>query len=311
MVRGIESSEAPLSYVRLCRPRQWIKNLLVAAAPFAAGVMDDLETALTVFAGIVAFSVVSSGIYAINDAHDYLADRAHPTKRSRADRAHPTKRSRPVASEAIPPASARVFGSFLVVAGVAIGLLAGNIDFAAILALYAGTSIAYSLGLKQVALIDIAIIAFGFLLRALSGAVLVDVPVSAWFLIVTTFGALLIAAGKRFGERLELKDGGDAHRAALADYAPGFIEFLLGVSAAVVLLSYSQWALEIQDGVAGIPWAAISLGPFVLAVLRYAQLIYLGRGGEPETLIIDDRGLQAIGVVWFITVAFAFYGGAT
>jgi len=300
MVRGIESSEAPLSYVRLCRPRQWIKNLLVAAAPFAAGVMDDLETVLTVFAGIVAFSVVSSGIYAINDAHDYLADRAHPTKRSR-----------PVASEAIPPASARVFGSFLVVAGVAIGLLAGNIDFAAILALYAGTSIAYSLGLKQVALIDIAIIAFGFLLRALSGAVLVDVPVSAWFLIVTTFGALLIAAGKRFGERLELKDGGDAHRAALADYAPGFIEFLLGVSAAVVLLSYSQWALEIQDGVAGIPWAAISLGPFVLAVLRYAQLIYLGRGGEPETLIIDDRGLQAIGVVWFITVAFAFYGGAT
>jgi len=300
MVRGIESSEAPLSYVRLCRPRQWIKNLLVAAAPFAAGVMDDLETVLTVFAGIVAFSVVSSGIYAINDAHDYLADRAHPTKRSR-----------PVASEAIAPASARVFGSFLVVAGVAIGLLAGNIDFAAILALYAGTSIAYSLGLKQVALIDIAIIAFGFLLRALSGAVLVDVPVSAWFLIVTTFGALLIAAGKRFGERLELKDGGDAHRAALADYAPGFIEFLLGVSAAVVLLSYSQWALEIQDGVAGIPWAAISLGPFVLAVLRYAQLIYLGRGGEPETLIIDDRGLQAIGVVWFITVAFAFYGGAT
>jgi decaprenyl-phosphate phosphoribosyltransferase len=286
--------------LRLSRPKQWIKNLLVAAAPFAAGVMDDWSVLLTVLAGIVAFSIVSSGIYAINDARDY-----------RYDQVHPTKRFRPVASGAVSPRAATLFGSLLIVAGITLGLLAGNSDFAMILLVYVGTSIAYSLWLKQIALIDIAIIAFGFLLRAISGAVLVDVPISEWFLIVTMFGALFIAAGKRFAERLEVEGNGESHRAALADYAPGFIEFLLATSAAVVLLSYSLWALEIQDGVKGIPWAAISLGPFVLAVLRYAQLIYLGRGAEPETLIVSDRGLQVIGVVWAIAIAAAFYGGTS
>jgi decaprenyl-phosphate phosphoribosyltransferase len=287
-------------YLHLCRPKQWAKNLLVAAAPFAAGVMDDPATVVTVVVGIVAFSLVSSGIYAINDARDVEADRNHPRKRTR-----------PIAAGRIAPRTAIIFGAVLVAAGLGLGLAASSYGFVAILAAYAGMMAAYSVWLKHVALVDIAVIASGFLLRALSGAVLVDVPISTWFLVVTTFGALFIAAGKRFGERMELTNSGRDHRAALDDYAPGFIEFLLGVSAAVVLLSYSLWALEIQDGVDGIPWAVISLGPFVLGVLRYAQLIYLGRGGEPETLVINDRGLQAIGVAWIITVALAFYGGGT
>jgi decaprenyl-phosphate phosphoribosyltransferase len=293
-------SASASDYLRLCRPKQWVKNLLVAAAPFAAGVMDDPATVVTVVVGIVAFSLVSSGTYAINDARDVEADRNHPRKRTR-----------PIAAGRITPATAIIFGAVLVAVGLGLGLATGSYGFVAILAAYAGMMAAYSVWLKHVALVDIAVIALGFLLRAFSGAVLVDVPISTWFLIVTTFGALFIAAGKRFGERMELTNSGRDHRAALDDYAPGFIEFLQGVSAAVVLLSYSLWALEIQEGVDGIPWAVISFGPFVLGVLRYAQLIYLGRGGEPETLVISDRGLQAIGVAWIIAVALAFYGGGT
>ena len=285
-------------YIKLCRPKQWVKNLLVAAAPFAAGVMNDAATIITVAVGIVAFSLVASGMYAINDAQDVNADRIHPRKQNR-----------PVAAGRISPQTATIFGVVLVAAGLGLGLATGSLGFTSILVLYAGLIVAYSLWLKHLALVDIAMIAFGFLLRALSGAVLVDVPISAWFLIVTTFGALFIAAGKRFGERMELTNSGRDHRAALDDYAPGFIEFLLSISAAVVLLSYSLWALEIQDGIAGIPWAAISLGPFILGVLRYAQLVYVGRGSDPETLVVNDRGLQVIGVAWFITIALAFYGG--
>jgi len=299
MTTDIQPSASATDYLRLCRPKQWIKNFLVAAAPFAAGVMDDAATILTVVAGIVAFSVVASGVYAINDAKDFEADRHHPKKQTR-----------PVAAGRISPASALAFGGVLVAVGVGMGVLTGSAGFAGIVSIYALTTIAYSIWLKHVALVDIAIIAFGFLLRALSGAVLVDVPVSAWFLIVTTFGALFIAAGKRLSERMTLEGNGNSLRVALDDYAPGFIEFLLGVSTAVVLLSYSLWALELQSETSGIPWATVSLGPFVLAVLRYAQLIYLGRGGEPEALVLGDRGLQAAGAVWVMTMALTFYGGS-
>lgn len=277
-----------------------MKNLLVAAAPFAAAVMDDLATIATVALGIAAFSVVSSGMYAINDAVDVDVDRNHPKKQAR-----------PVAAGKIVPRTAVLFGVILVFVGIGLGLATGSLGFVAIIATYVGMAVAYSLWLKRVALVDIAMIAFGFLLRALSGAVLVDVPISEWFLIVTMFGALYIAAGKRFGERLELDDGGRNHRAALADYVPGFIEFLLGVSAAATLISYSLWAFAIQDGADGMPWAVLSLGPFVLGILRYAQLIYLGRGTEPEELVFKDRGLQATGVTWIVMVAAAFYGGST
>jgi len=299
MTTDTQPRASAIDYLRLCRPKQWVKNLLVVAAPFAAGVMDDVTTVLTVALGVAAFSVVSSGVYAINDARDFEADRQHPKKRMR-----------PVAAGRILPSSALAFGGTLVLVGIGVGLLTGSLGFSAILGLYALTTIAYSVWLKHVALIDIAVIAFGFLLRALSGAILVDVPVSEWFLIVTTFGALFIAAGKRLSERMTLEHNGNGHRMALDDYAPGFIEYLLGTSTAVVLLSYSLWALEVQDGSTGMPWAAISLGPFVLGVLRYAQLIYLGRGGEPEALVLGDRGLQAAGAIWAMTMALTFYGGS-
>ena len=292
-------NSSPMDYLRLCRPKQWAKNLLVAAAPFAAGVMNDLATIAQVGLGIAAFSAISSGMYAINDSLD-----------AEADRGHPKKRHRPVAAGRITPLGARVFGVSMIAAGLAIGIATGSMWFVGILVIYALMITAYSLWLKHVALVDIAVIAFGFLLRALSGAALVDVPISNAFLIVTTFGALFMAAGKRYSERFELDDTALTHRAALDDYAPGFIEFLLGVSAAVVLLSYFLWAQEVGQNVAGAPWAIISLGPFVMAILRYAQLIYLGRGGEPETLVMGDRGMQAAGAIWVVTLTLAFYGGS-
>lgn len=282
--------------IHLCRPRQWVKNLLVVAAPFAAGVMDEPATFVQVCLGVVAFSLAASGMYAFNDALD-----------SDVDRHHPRKRSRPVAAGRITRSVAIGVGTVLTASGLVLAALIGPTGFVAIVALYVVTSTAYSIWLKRYALVDVVLVAFGFLLRALSGAVLVDVPASTWFLIVTTFGALFVAAGRRYSERLELEGTAADHRPALDDYAPGFLELLLGVSAAVMLLAYALWALDVQAGSEGDMWAALSLGPFTIAVLRYAQLIYLGRGGEPETLVLRDRGLQAAGALWAVMVAVAIY----
>ncbi len=287
-------------YVILARPKQWAKNILVLAAPFAAGVLDQTQAIATVIAGVVAFSIVSSAMYAINDAADYEADRHHPRKQHR-----------PVASGRIAPSSALTFGAVLLIAGLALAIAIGSAAFTLVLATYGAITIAYSIWLKQVALLDIVVIAIGFVLRAIGGAVLVDVPISNWFIIVVAFAALFIAAGKRFGERAELEGGGHSHRMALADYAPGFIEFLLGVSATVVVLAYSLWGFEIQDTAGSVPWAVISIAPFVVGLLRYAQLIFLGRGGEPEQVLFSDRGIQVIGFIWVLTVAVWFYGGGT
>lgn len=300
MTVGIQERARTADYVRLLRPKQWAKNVLVLAAPFAAGVLDQPQVMATVIAGVVAFSIVSSAMYAINDAADFEADRHHPRKQHR-----------PVASGRISPSSALTFGAMLLVAGLLLSVAMGSAAFTLVLATYGAITIAYSIWLKQVALLDIVVIAIGFVLRAVAGAALVDVPISNWFIIVIAFAALFIAAGKRFGERAELENGGYSHRMALADYAPGFIEFLLGVSATVVVLAYSLWGFEIQDSASAVPWAVISIAPFVVGLLRYAQLIFLGRGGEPEQVLFNDRGIQVIGLIWVLTVAVWFYGGGT
>ena len=192
--------------VRQARPKQWAKNVLVFAAPGAAGVLDNGEFLVTTVVLFVAFCAASSGTYYWNDLHDREADRRHPTKRRR-----------PIASGAIPVRVAAVVGSLLLVAGIG---LAFTISWQTglVVGLYVALTTLYSTALKHVAVIDLVVVASGFVLRAIAGAVATDVHMSTWFVLCTSFGSLFIVTGKRYAELRELADDASRVRATLDDY---------------------------------------------------------------------------------------------
>jgi decaprenyl-phosphate phosphoribosyltransferase len=283
--------------VRLMRPRQWIKNGLVLAAPAAAGVLDQghyLGRALIVMA---SFCLAASGTYCLNDAADAAADRAHPTKRFR-----------PVASGVVTVARARGLGVVLLLAGVGLGLATGSWEASAITALYVALTTAYTVWLKHVPVVDIAMVTAFFVIRAVAGVVGTDIPLSDWYLIVASFGALFIVAGKRTTE-LRLEDA-VGHRVALAGYTPGFLQYVRSVASGVALLAYCLWAFEkahLSDS--SIPWFQLSIVPFVLIILRYALILETEDRRGPEEIVLEDRQLQLLGLLWAAVFACGVYVG--
>jgi len=289
--------------VRLARPRQWTKNLLVFAAPAAAGVLDNTGPAIDALIAFAAFCLAASGTYYINDARD-----------AEADRLHPTKRNRPVASGVVPVAVAYIGGAVLVAASVAVAL-AATPELAATILGYVALTTAYSTVLKNVAVVDLVAVAAGFVLRAVAGAAATDVPISDWFFIVTSFGALFIVSGKRGAEASEMAatPAADAgrFRAVLSAYSESYMAYLRSVTSGAVLVAYCLWAFERADSAlntSSIPWYQLSILPFVMAILRYALVLDKGdRGSAPEDIILGDRTLQCIGVAWAIVFAVGVY----
>jgi decaprenyl-phosphate phosphoribosyltransferase len=289
--------------VRLARPKQWTKNLLVFAAPAAAGVLDNTGPAIDALIAFVAFCLAASGTYYINDARD--AD---------ADRLHPTKRNRPVATGVVPVAVAYAVGAALLAGSVALAFVASP-ELAATTLGYVALTSAYSLGLKNVAVVDLVAVAAGFVLRAVAGAAATDVPISDWFFIVTSFGALFIVSGKRGAEASEMAGSGDAgarqFRAVLGAYSESYMAYLRSVTSGAVLVAYCLWAFEKANSAlntSSIPWYQLSILPFVMAILRYALVLDKGdRGSAPEDIILGDRTLQCIGVAWAVVFAIGVY----
>jgi len=290
-------TRGPWRYVRLMRPRQWVKNLLVLAAPAAAGVLDQSEYLARSLLVLVCFCLAASGTYCLNDAADAAADRVHPTKRFR-----------PVASGLVHPGRARALGVVLIGLALGLGLLAGEWAISAITALYVLLTTAYTYWLKHVVVVDMVLVASLFVVRAVSGVVGTDIPISDWYLIVTSFGALLLVAGKR---TTELKaDDAVAHRAALADYTPGFLLYVRSMASGVTLLSYCLWAFEKAElTTSDIPWFQLSIVPLVLVILRYALLLETEAQRGPEEILLSDRGLQVLVVGWGILFAAGVYLG--
>jgi decaprenyl-phosphate phosphoribosyltransferase len=286
----------PGGLLRAARPRQWIKNILVFAAPGAAGLSLTAENVAPVIGAFAAWCLVSSGTYLVNDALDAEADRLHPRKRLRA-----------VASGVVPIGTARVVGVVFLAGGAGAPALWGAPGVSGLLALYALITLSYSLWLKEIAIVDLAAVASGFVLRAISGGVAADVPISDWFLIVASFGSLFIVAGKRHAEHVDLREGRGAHRATLEEYSLGFLGYVRSVSSGVTITAYCLWAFEKAE-IAGDPVLfQLSIIPFVLAILRYALLLDAGRGGAPEDIVIGDRPLQVLGLVWVALFAAGVY----
>lgn len=287
------------AWLREARPKQWAKNVLVFAAPGAAGVLDNGQSigkALIVF---VAFCLAASGTYFWNDLLDVAGDRAHPTKCNR-----------PIASGAVPEGPARIVGSLMLVGGIAVAFATGRWQAAAIVALYVAVTLAYTVVLKHVAVIDLVTVASGFVLRAVGGAMAVDVPMSKWFLLCTTFGSLFIVTGKRYAEIREMGDRASTTRATLSDYSPSYLRQVLSISVGATILAYCVWAFETAELAGGsFPFYELSIVPMLVALLRYLLILEQGQGGAPEEVFLADRPLQVFGVIWLVVFGLGVYVG--
>ncbi|MDO8307511.1 MAG: decaprenyl-phosphate phosphoribosyltransferase [Actinomycetota bacterium] len=276
------------------RPRHWLKNVLVFAAPLAAGLLLEPDVLVPSLVAFVAFCLISSATYLVNDLRD-----------AESDRAHPTKRNRPSAAGDLPSAVAVV--AAIVLAAAAFGLAAAiNVGLLLVLLTYAVFTLAYTLVLKHEPVFELLLLAMGFLLRAIAGGVASELPISRWFLIVAGFGSLFMAAGKRYSE---LKRASRDHsagepavpmRRSLAGYTTGYLRFVWAISAAVAITAYCLWAFEVGDASSTAPWAAWSVLPFVAGLLRYAIDVDKGEAEAPEEVVLHDPALILTGAAWLV-----------
>jgi decaprenyl-phosphate phosphoribosyltransferase len=284
----------PRALLVTARPRQWSKNVLVFGAPITGGVLlQPTPFARTVLA-FVAFCLVASGIYYVNDIVDRDSDRAHPVKRRR-----------PVAAGRLPLGLAGLMAVALLLGGLIIAILGVGARLAGVVGIYILLSLAYTFVLRGIVLLDIAAVAGGFVLRAVAGGVAVDVPLSSWFLIVACFGALFIAAGKRRSEHASLGAGRGDHRRTLDEYSDQFLRYIVGSSSTVTIAAYCLWAFEGEAGRS--LQSGLSIIPFVLGIYRYVMLMESGQGGAPEELVLRDRSLLAFGAAWVLLVGWGVY----
>ena len=293
----VQPKPSPLpAWLRAMRPKQWVKNILVLAAPMAAGALFDPRVLINSLWAFVAFSLVSASIYLINDVRDVEADRLHPKKRFR-----------PIAAGELGASAALVLAGVTVAASLALGWWISPM-LGITLAVYWLLQVGYSMFLKHQPIIDLAMVAAGFLLRAVAGGVASGIELSQWFLLVASFGSLFMVAGKRYSEMKEL--GSDAGtRASLARYSLSYLRFVWAISCSIVIMSYSLWTFEHRaDEPGGVPWTTISIVPFTLALLRYAMDIDAGTAGEPEEVVLKDRVLQGLAVLWLIPLGIGIFG---
>lgn len=288
----------PVAVVVAARPKQWLKNVLVFVAPGAAGVLTQRAELLAAVTAFVAFCFASSGTYLLNDAADVESDRAHATKRFR-----------PIAAGELPVGAARVLGVVLLLAGLGLAML-DSLGTGLVVLGYVALTTSYSLWLKHIAVIDMAAIAAGFMLRAVAGAVATDVPISDWFFIVAGAASVFVVAGKRHAERIELGERAGEIRPTLAAYTESYLAYVRSVASGVAILAYCLWAFEEArlEPDADVIYQ-LSILPFVLGVLRYAMLLDVGAGGAPEEVVLSDRPLQVLGVLWVLVFGVAVYAG--
>jgi decaprenyl-phosphate phosphoribosyltransferase len=291
-----KKTSLPVGMLKACRPKQWPKNVLVFVAPAAAGVITEPYRLKLTVIGFVAFCMVSSATYLLNDILDVESDRQHPTKCNR-----------PIAAGVVPIPLGIAMALVLFVGGLGVAWL-DNPQITLVVGLYAVLTTSYSLFLKTIPILDLVILSAGFILRLLGGAFAAEVDVSDWFLIISLFGSLFIASAKRFAEKKELGDRAAELRPTLGAYSLEFLGFLRAVSVAALVMSYCMWAVERADLDDASPWAQISIIPFLIAVLQYALLVDQGKGSAPEDVILHDRLMQLMGVLWVALLAIGIYG---
>jgi 4-hydroxybenzoate polyprenyltransferase len=281
--------------LRTCRPRQWVKNGFVVVPAIFGGAFHAAQLG-RVGITVLAFCLASSGLYVIND----IADRD-------ADRLHERKRNRPIAAGRIRIPVAAAGAGVLLVAGGALAALAG-LNVLAIVGAYCAATLAYTVWLKHLVIIDVIVLASGFVLRVAAGAAAAAVVPSEWLLLCTLFLALFLGFGKRYHELILLGETAGAHRRVLEQYTEASLGQFLNASMLATLFSYCLYTFFSP---AGINHRGLMLTiPFaVYGVFRYTLLMETRReGGAPEEVILRDRPMQLTALLWIAVAVLVIYG---
>jgi 4-hydroxybenzoate polyprenyltransferase len=294
--REVQRSTTALLATSL-RPEQWTKNLLLFAGLLFGGRLLELDAVITAMAGFAIFSALSGATYLLNDIWDREADRRHPLKQTR-----------PIASGQL-DISTGAWSAGILIAG-AIGaawLLSPRL--AGIAAAYVGLLFFYSTTLKHVVIVDVLAIAGGFVLRAVAGAIAVEVPIGSWLLVCTTLLALFLALSKRRHELVLLGEDASRHRPSLEHYSPYLLDQMIAVVTASTLIAYTVFATSADTAQRlGTSRLAFTV-PFVLyGIFRYLYLVHqrLG-GGSPAEMLLTDRPLLLCVALWAWAVMLLMY----
>ncbi|MCR5097701.1 MAG: decaprenyl-phosphate phosphoribosyltransferase [Lachnospiraceae bacterium] len=280
-------------YIRLLRMKHYIKNILVILPMFFGGAFLDTGLWIVAALGFLSFCAVSSAIYIINDIAD--ADR---------DRLHPEKKKRPIASGEVSVKSASVVAAVCLALSaiffyVMTGMGAAGYSYGAMLLLaYLAINVAYSRGLKNVPILDVVILAFGYVVRVYFGGLITGIEVSDWLFLVITAGALYMGFGKRRGELIR---GGDT-REVLKSYTEGFLNGSVTLMMGLTIVFYALWARDISK-----KGMIFSVPLFIVIMLRYGMVSDKKADGDPVEVILSDLPLMALLVVYGIAVSLILY----
>jgi len=281
----------------MVRVAHWAKNLFLFIPLFFAGSFFDPDKLLQISLGVAAFCLTASGIYILNDLKDLEQDRQHPVKKHRA-----------IASGEIPKGPATAIMVFCLMGGMAIGLACG-IKFLLVLGLYFLLNLGYSLGLKNVAILDIMILASGFVLRVKAGGVLAEVGTSQWLMIMVFLLSLFLALAKRRDDALVVMSSGKQIRHSISGYNMDFLNTSLVIVSAIMIMAYIMYTLSPEVIRHLGTYRLYYTGIFVLAgLMRYLQLIYTNRDtGSPIRILYRDRFIQICIILWLLSFYFFLY----
>ncbi|WP_166239348.1 decaprenyl-phosphate phosphoribosyltransferase [Paenibacillus turpanensis] len=295
-VKQAASGNALSAFFRCLRPKQWTKNVLV----FGAFLFSVTEVGVSAFVnslfGFLLFCCVAGVVYIINDYMDVEQDRVHPEKRFR-----------PMASGAIRPNTALTLGIVLLIAALSLSLML-NVPFTILLVAYFIMNIAYSVRLKHVVIIDVMIVAAGFVMRAVGGAMVIERPFTPWFLVCTMLLALFLAISKRRHELILFQEKKGSHRKVLQFYSPQLLDQMISIVTTATIMSYGLYTFT-----SGVTVHLMWTLPFVIyGIFRYLYLIYMEeKGGSPEKVLLQDKHILTTVLLYGVTVFIIlyFYGG--
>ncbi|QVW36676.1 decaprenyl-phosphate phosphoribosyltransferase [Geobacter sulfurreducens] len=278
-----------LGYIRILRPAQWLKNLMLYFPPFLSGVILVPGVASKGLLPVVAFCLTSSATYTLNDIID-----------SERDRLHPRKALRPIASGCISRTAAFIFAFLLLGSGLAIAAGSAPPRFLLLLGLYFLVTILYSLKLKELPLVDVFCIATGFIIRLEAGGEAFAVPISSWLFLSVFLLALFLSIGKRLTEKHNLGDGAGLHRKSLAGYPDGFLEGAMYLTGGAVLVTYSMYTLSRSHLFYTVPLCCFGL-------LRYILRVKSGQSGDPTESLLKDIPLLLVSLAWAAIIGWRLY----
>lgn len=278
--------------IKQMRCRQWTKNTLLFAALIFSPSVYSMSLFLDVFLGFILFSLVSSCVYIVNDYMDIEADRQHPTKRFR-----------PMASGELPAKNTLFFGGLLFFVCMTIASYMSN-SFAILLLLYFIVNIAYSMVLKHIVILDVMIVASGFVLRAIGGGIVIDVHVTPWFLICTMLLSLFLAISKRRHEYILAQENSTSHRKVLKLYNKELLDQMISIVTTSTVISYALFTFT-SGRTVYLMW---TLPLVIYGIFRYLYLIHVeGKGGSPDKLLFEDKPIFFTVVLYGVSVMLILY----